>query len=46
MSGGSEMNNQTIRELDEAIRLSPTDAKVYINRGYAYYKKGNSTRAV
>ena len=40
------MNSQTISELDEIIRLNPTDAKVYINRGYAYNKKGNSTRVI
>ncbi len=33
------MNNQSIFELDKAIRLNPEDATNYINRGYAYYKK-------
>ena len=40
------MNNQTIGELDEAIRLNPEDATNYINRGYAYYKKGNVAQAI
>ena len=40
------MNDQTIRELDEAIQLNPEDATNYINRGYAYYKKGNSKQAI
>ena len=40
------MNNQTIHELDEAIRINPEDATNYINRGYAYYKKGNSEQAI
>ncbi len=39
------MNNQSIYALDEAIRLTPEDATNYINRGYAYYKKGNSEQA-
>ena len=40
------MNNQTIQELDEAIRLNPEDATYYINRGYAYYKKGDFEQAI
>ena len=40
------MNNQTICELDEIIRLNPEDAKAYINRGYAYYEKGDYDRAI
>ena len=40
------MNSQTIRELGEIILLDPTDAKTCINRGYAYYKKGNSTQVI
>ena len=40
------MNNQSIYALDEAIRLTPEDATHYINRGYAYYKKGNSEQAI
>ena len=40
------MNDQTIQELDEAIKLNPEDATNYINRGYAYYKKGNSEQAI
>ncbi len=40
------MNDQTIRELDEALQLNPKDATNYINRGYAYYKKGNSEQAI
>lgn len=40
------MNDQTIRELDEAIRLNPEDAAGYINRGYAYYKKGDNDKAI
>ena len=40
------MNSQTILELDEIIRLNPTDAKAYINRGYAYYKKGDFEQAI
>lgn len=40
------MNSQTIRELDEIIRINPEEAKAYINRGYAYYKKGNYTQAI
>ena len=40
------MSDQTIQELDEAIILNPEDATNYINRGYAYYKKGNSEQAI
>ncbi len=40
------MNGQTIRELDEIIRLNPEDAKAYINRGYAYYEKGDYDQAI
>ena len=40
------MNNQTIHELDEVIRLNPEDATNYINRGYAYYKKGDFEQAI
>ena len=40
------MNSQTILESDEIIRLNPTDAKAYINRGYAYYKKGDFEQAI
>ena len=40
------MNDQTIRELDEAIRLNPEDATNYINRGYTYYKKGDFEQAI
>ena len=40
------MNDQTIRELDEAIRLNPENATNYINRGYAYSKKGDFERAI
>ena len=40
------MNDQTIRELDEAIRLNPEDAKAYINRGDAYEKRGEYDRAI
>lgn len=36
------MNNQTICELDEIIRLNPEDAAAYINRGDAYYRKIDS----
>ncbi len=32
--------------MDEAIQLNPEDATNYINRGYAYYKKGNSEQAI
>ena len=40
------MNDQTIRELDEAARLNPGDAKAYLNRRYANYKKGDYDRAI
>ena len=40
------MNDQTIQELDKAIRLNPEDATHYINRGYAYYKKGDFEQAI
>ena len=40
------MDDKTIDELNETIRLNPEDATVYINRGYAYYKKGNCDRAI
>ena len=40
------MNNQSIYELDKAIQLDPENATNHINRGYAYYKKGNSEQAI
>lgn len=40
------MNDQTIRELDESVRLNPEDAKAYLNRGYAYAEKGDYDRAI
>ena len=40
------MNDQAIRELDEAIRLNPEDAKVYINRTDAYDRKGKHVLAI
>ena len=40
------MNDQTIRELDETVRLNPEDAKAYLNREYAYAEKGDYDRAV
>ena len=40
------MDDQTIPELDEAIRLNPKDAAGYINRGYAYYEKGEYDKAI
>ena len=40
------MNDQTIRELDEAIRLNPEDAKAYIKRADAYDRKGERDLAI
>ena len=40
------MNDQTIRDLTEAIRLNPEDAKAYLNRGYTYYQEGDYDRAI
>lgn len=40
------MNDQTIHALDEIIRLNPKEAAAYVKRGYAYYKKGDSLRAI
>ncbi len=40
------MDDQTIRELDEAVRLNPDDATVYLNRGYAYYGIGELEKAI
>ena len=40
------MNDQTIRELDEAIRLNPNDATNYINRGYVHLEKGDDDKAI
>ena len=40
------MNNQTIHELDEIIRLNPEDAVAYINRGDAYHRKGEYDLAI
>lgn len=40
------MNDQTIHELNEVIRLNPKDAAGYINRGYAYYEKGCNDKAI
>lgn len=40
------MKDQTIRELDEAIQRNPEDVKTYLDRGYAYYEKGDLDRAI
>ena len=40
------MNDQTIRELDEAIRLNPEDATAYLNRGYAYFQQDDYDKAI
>ena len=40
------MTDQTIRELDEVIRLNPEDTTAYISRGYAYLQKGENDRAI
>ena len=40
------MNDQTIRNLDDAIESNPGDAAGYINRGYAYYETGDYDRAI
>lgn len=40
------MNDQTIRELDESIRLDPEDAATYRNRGIAYRFKGDYDCAI
>ena len=39
-------NNQTLHELEEAIRLNPEDATAYLSRGYAYHKKGEYDKAI
>ena len=40
------MKDQTIHELDEAIRLKPDDATNYINRGYVHLGKGDDDKAI
>ena len=40
------MNNQTIHELDEAIRLNPENATAYLNRGDAYNETGDYDKAI
>ena len=40
------MNDQTIGELNETIRLNPEDTVAYINRGFAYYQEGDYDRAI
>lgn len=40
------MNDQTIQELNEAIRLNPEDPKSYYRRGNARYAKGDYDRAI
>ena len=45
-SGDCYMNDQTIHNLSEAIQLDPENATAYLNRGYAYHKKGDDDRAI
>ena len=40
------MNNQTIRDLSEAIRLNPEDTAGYLSRGLAYFEKGKYDLAI
>ena len=40
------MSDQTIRDLNKAIELEPEDAKAYLNRGYAYFQKGDYDQAI
>lgn len=40
------MNDQTIHDLDEAIKLNPEDATAYINRGDVYHRKGEYDLAI
>jgi len=41
-----EYYNAIIQEVTEAIRLDPNDAVNYLNRAYAYYRKGSINRAI
>ena len=40
------MNDRTLNELDEAVRLNPEDAEVYISRGITYCERGDYNRAL
>lgn len=35
-----------IKEIDEAIALSPNDGRYYVKRGYAYLGKGDDDKAM
>jgi tetratricopeptide (TPR) repeat protein len=39
-------NDQAIKDLDEAVRLNPSDADAFFSRGGAYFKKGDYDRAM
>jgi len=39
-------NDQAIKDLDEAVRLNPSDADAFFSRGGAYFKKGEYDRAM
>ncbi|WP_180274613.1 serine protease [Tychonema bourrellyi] len=39
-------NDNTLKDLNEAIKLDPKDAKAYYNRGFVYYKKGDNDNAL
>lgn len=40
------MNDQNIHDLSEVIRSNPEDAAAYLNRGYAYFQKGDDDKAI
>lgn len=40
------VGDNTIAEYTKAIELNPNDAKAYVNRGVAYYTRGNLNQAV
>lgn len=39
-------NSKAIADLDQAIRLSPSDPNLYLNRGVAHYQAGNLSAAL
>jgi tetratricopeptide (TPR) repeat protein len=39
-------HNRATADLDQTVQLNPNDARVYHNRGFAYYQQGDLDRAI